>query len=587
VEKNLNNSRLLELNIRGLGVIESALVEFEKGLTVITGETGAGKTMILTALGLVLGSKSDSDFVRSGNERLHVSAKFSVSETLKHQIEEIGGVVDDEVLVISRSVTSSGKSRLLVGGNTVNLSSLNVISGNLVEVHAQTSSLRLSKSLLQRDLLDSYAKNQSDLSRYRDCFERYQELQDRIRRFEEDSRNKDAQLTELEDFLEVTRKIKPLHGEIDQIDQELERLGAVEELRHAASSALDLLSSEEHDVVGKLNAVDRLLGKGATKDPELETISTRLANIRLDLQDVLSELTRYLVDLQADPDRYEYLQQRKSDLNSLIKRFGRGSDRGTAFSLIIEDISTASARIEDLKGGERRIRELKNEEEQLFEELRTHAKVLSLSRRRAADDLAHAVKAEFEALAMPNASIYISTTTRDEDKPSSYTQTGIDEVSFLFKSYQEGEYLLLAKSASGGELSRIMLALEVVLAEASPIGTYIFDEVDAGVGGKAALEVGRRLTKLAQHAQVIVVTHLAQVASWADNHLQISKNETGSISESTISQVSDVDREIEIARLLSGQEESDAAKKHAKELLALVAKEKSQILQNPNDSLRV
>jgi DNA repair protein RecN (Recombination protein N) len=274
--------------------------------------------------------------------------------------------------------------------------------------------------------------------------------------------------------------------------------------------------------------------------------------------------------LDADPTKLEYLQQRKSSLNSLIKKYGQGSDREGAFVELIERARSAESRIEDLQGGESRIIELENELGKAFKRLKEKARDLSARRISVAKRLAGKITVEIQALSMPSAQLVIDIQSAEGEVFSDYSVYGLDEISLLFTSHVGASPLPLNKVASGGELSRVMLAIEVVLAEATPLRTYIFDEVDAGVGGKAAMEVGRRLSQLADSAQVIVVTHLAQVAVWANNHLVVKKSESGSISNSDVFSLSPEERKVEIARMLSGQSESATAQEHAQELLALV-----------------
>ena len=297
-----------------------------------------------------------------------------------------------------------------------------------------------------------------------------------------------------------------------------------------------------------------------------------------ELQEIKSGLESYTAKLEADPVRFDFIQSRKSEILQLIKKYGEGSDRDKALSNLIEEASIASEKLADLRGGDARLAELEKERLSLFGQLRDSAATLSASRLRAADQLSRRVSDELSKLAMPNAEFVSQVTSSSGESITDYTSTGLDEVIFLFTAHKDGKSLPISKAASGGELSRVMLAIEVVLAASSPVGTYIFDEVDAGVGGKAAVEVGKRLALLAKSAQVIVVTHLAQVASWADNHLVVTKSEDGSVTQSDIATVTGEDRRREIARLLSGQEDSKTAQQHAGELLELVAAAQAEMI---------
>jgi len=566
--KKVNKSSLEEISIRSLGVIESSNIEFKPGLTVLTGETGAGKTMVLTALGLVLGSKSDSDLVRQGQERAIVTGRFSVPKDLATQIIDAGGDVEDESVVISRTVSTAGKSRVLVGGVVSSTAAVSSFASSLVEIHAQSSSSKLTRPGVARELLDRFAA--IDLTTYQETFDAYQQMMRRIDKLKDQLSQADRQIAELSELADEFSKLNPKSGELLEIEDEIAKLGSVELLNQAVSTVLNLFENEDLSAINLLQQIRKGLESVNGKDKQLDAITERYTENLLNLQDISSELTSYLTDLEADPNRFEKLQQRKAALNSLLKRYGKGSDKEVAYEQLLVDGKNARERIADLSGGDQRIAELQKEADLLFKQLQDAGIAISQLRKGAAAKLSAKVTEEIKALSMPNASFVVEQIVGDSKNIKSFTSNGIDEISILFSAHSGGTPLPLNKVASGGELSRVMLALEVVIAEAEPIGTYIFDEVDAGVGGKAAIEVGRRLSKLSKSAQVIVITHLAQVAAWADNHLVVRKSENGSVTQSDVNEVTAKDRKIEIARMLSGQEDSQTAQEHAGELLAIV-----------------
>ena len=566
--KKVVKSSLEEISIRSLGVIESSNIEFKPGLTVLTGETGAGKTMVLTALGLVLGNKSDSDLVRQGQERAIVTGKFAVPKELAAQIIDAGGEVEDESVVISRTVSTAGKSRVLIGGLVSSAAAVSSFANSLVEIHAQTSSSKLTKPGVARELLDRFAG--LELEPYQEIFEQYQQMKRRIIDLKEQLSQADRQIEELSELADQFAKLNPKSGELAEIENELEKLGSVELLNQAVSSALNLFENEDLSAINMLQQIRKSLDQVNGKDKQLDQITERYTESLLNLQDISSDLTSYLSQLEADPNRFEKLQERKSSLNSLLKRYGKGSDKEVAFEQLLLDGKNAKERIADLSGGDERVAELEKQAQSLFKQLQEKAIAISNSRKESGAKLSAQVTQEVRGLSMPNACFVIDQVVADSENPRSYTSTGIDEIFILFAAHSGGTPLALNKVASGGELSRVMLALEVVIAEAEPIGTYIFDEVDAGVGGKAAIEVGRRLAKLSKSAQVIVITHLAQVAAWADNHLVVKKSESGLVTQSDVMEVSATSRKVEIARMLSGQEDSQTAQEHAGELLAIV-----------------
>ena len=566
--KKVSKSSLEEISIRGLGVIESTNIEFKSGLTVLTGETGAGKTMVLTALGLVLGSKSDSDLVRQGQERAVITGKFAVPKDIADLITESGGEVEDESVVITRTLSTAGKSRVLVGGAVSSTSAVNQFSQSLVEIHAQSSSSKLTKPAVSRELLDRFAG--VDLAEYQDIFNQYQQMIDRIADLQTQLSQRDKEMVLLSEFAAEFAKLTPKSGELLQIENEIAKLGSVEQLNQAVSASLNLLEDDEISAINLLQQIRKNLDQVGGKDSELDKLAERFTETLLNLSDVGSDLTTYLSNLEADPNRFATLQERKASLNSLLKRYGKGSERDAAFEQLIIDGRNAKAKMADLSGGDERVKELEVEAEKLFTQLKTLALEISKDRKASGEKLAKLVTAEINNLAMPNAKFVIEQKVADSSTPKNYTSTGLDEISILFAGHVGAAPLSLSKVASGGELSRVMLALEVVIAEAEPIGTYIFDEVDAGVGGKAAVEVGRRLAKLAKSAQVIVITHLPQVAVWADNHLVVKKSESGLVTQSDVIEMSEDARKVEIARMLSGQEDSKTAQEHATELLAIV-----------------
>jgi DNA repair protein RecN (Recombination protein N) len=561
-------TKLEEISIRSLGVIESSNIEFNDGLTVLTGETGAGKTMVLTALGLVLGSKSDSDLVRIGAERATVTGRFAVNQHIASSITENGGQIEDGCAVITRTVSAQGKSRVLIGGALTSASFVADLSDQLVEIHQQSSALRLTKPNVVRELVDSFGG--ISLSDYLAVYEEFTTLQKRLSDLKSQLARRDVEIAELTEFVKAFSAVNPKPNEIELIENEISKLGSVEDINQHLSTALNSLENDEVSAINHLQQARKELDRVKDKDAALDLILDRYLELVLGFQDVTSDLTSYLAGLEADPKRFEFLQNRKSEINNLIRKFGKGSDRSVAYEQLIEDGNNASLRIEDLSGGDVRVKEIEQELIKVFNQLKKEGQKVSQLRAKAAASMSQSVTQEIKALSMPNGEISIRCKENDPDQISSYTAGGINDLDILFCSHQGGKELPLNKVASGGELSRVMLAMEVVIAQTQSIGTYIFDEVDAGVGGKAAIEIGRRLSKLSKNAQVIVITHLAQVAVWADHHLVVKKSEGGSVTQSDVISIDEAGRKVEIARMLSGQEDSQTAQQHASELLHIV-----------------
>jgi DNA repair protein RecN (Recombination protein N) len=567
-------SFLEEISIRNLGIIEQSELELGPGLNVLTGETGAGKTMILTALSLVLGGKSDSSLVRHGSDRLSASATFSVAPSQVSQLEELGAELDSNSLIISRTVNADGKSKAVCGGVTVPAGTLAMISENLIEIHGQSANSQITKSAIQRELLDRFAGTElsAALTGYQKCFDTYSDLKSRLKDLKSSANKRDADIAEIREFIAAWSSLKAVRNECSATEDEINRLSSVEDLRIASEGAKSALEGEDAGALSLLHSARRALDSVKSKDSRLESIAERVSEAVFILDDAATDLASYATGLEADPQRLDVLNDRKSQLLTFIKRWGGGASSDEELVLLAAKAKSGKEIIADLEGGDDRIAELEGALLQAKKELLNSAKVLTDTRLIHAKRLSDQVTIEIQALSMPHTHFFVEVTSPDYTaslKESDFTQLGCDEISMLIRAHADGPKVALGKGASGGEMSRIMLGLEVVIAQTHPVGTYIFDEVDAGVGGKAAIEVGKRLHQLSKQAQVIVVTHLPQVAAWADTHFVVKKSNDGSVVASGVAKVEDSDRVEEIARMLAGLEESTSAREHAAELLAL------------------
>ena len=533
---------LTDVSINGIGVISAAHLELKPGFTVITGETGAGKTMILTALNLVLGGKADAALVRHGSERAVASATFEIPNIYSESFEERGVIVQDSQLVITRTVNSDGKSKANAGGIAVAIGALNEIADDLVMIHGQAASQTLTKPAKHRELLDGFGGYQGEIENYQNAFSAVTELKKRINAMKSDSKERESKLTDLEVFKAAITKLNPQAGELTDVNDEINKLSSVEELRIAVSGALNSVDGEELSALAALNQARKSLEKAAELDSALANNFDSIADAYFQVQEAVGSLSGYLEDLAADPSRLDYLQQRKSDLTTFIRKFGEGGDLDIALAELIERRANLENEISDLSGGDNRIKELENDLVKMEKNLLSAAADLTKARKKAALSLEDRVSKEIHSLSMPNTNFKVQI-----DQLDNLDSSGGDDISFLLQIHADGPLVSIAKGASGGELSRIALAIEVVIAESENIGTYVFDEVDAGVGGKAAIEVGRRLKQLSKNAQVIVVTHLPQVAAWADSHFVVAKDESGSVTQSQIDEVTDASR-VEIGR---------------------------------------
>ena len=554
-----------EIFIRNLGVIGEARLPLGPGFTAITGETGAGKTMVVTALGLLLGERADASAIRSGSAQAVVEGHWLIDDdgSVAERVRDAGGDLDDGELIIGRSLSAEGRGRATVGGRTTPVSVLSEIGEQLVVVHGQSDQIRLRSSTAQREALDRFAGAELSaiVGTYHDVFRRWQANQSELDVLVAES---DRRAREAEDLRIATAEIEaaaPQRGEDDELGERVDRLTNLEDLRLASAQALDLVSGqnsdEAADVISLLDTAKRQLERVAAHDGELAPIVEALDAANIAVSEISAQLSSYLGGLDSDGGReLETLQERRAELAALVRKYGHSLDE------VIDYLDQGSGRLLELDTDSDRIEALVDEvaaDEALVVEL---AGRLSAVRAAAAVRLADRVTAELGALAMPNARLSV----RVEDR-AEYSMSGKDQVSILLQPHSGAEPRSLGKGASGGELSRVMLAIEVVIAGNDPVPTFIFDEVDAGVGGAAAIEIGRRLAQLSHSAQVIVVTHLAQVAAFATNHLRVLKDNDGSVTASSVEQLEGDQRIAEMARLLSGLPDSENALAHARELV--------------------
>lgn len=561
-----------EIHIRDLGVITDAVLPLGPGLSILSGETGAGKTMVVTALGMLLGRRTDAGAVRTGAEKALAEALVTVPADHRAVtlVEDAGGDVDHDLdqatLQLSRTVAAGGRSRAHVGGRSAPVARLGELGETLVAVHGQSDQLRLTSAAAQRHALDTYATMHAAddfpqlLSAYRQTLAQYQEVCSQLQEIRDKVRERALEAQSLQMALEEIDTVDPQPGEDTDLDAESQKLTHLESLRSAATTAQAALNGGEIDpdapsAVVLVAAAQQALDQESDADPELEELAKRVRELAVLVNDVSADLSGYASGLDEDgPARLAQVESRRAALRSLTRTYGAD------ITEVLDFADTARTRLNTLVEDPHREEELATRRGELSTELEAQSLALTDKRLAAAAELSEAVRAELSALAMPNAALVVTVTPTQ-----TFDRHGRDRVEFLLRPHAEATPRPLGKGASGGELSRLMLALEVVLAAVDPVPTFVFDEVDSGVGGKAAVEIGRRLKMLAQHVQVLVVTHLPQVAAFADQHILVSKS-----SDSTVSDVRVLGREervIELARMLAGHEDSQAARDHARELL--------------------
>ncbi|ASW54733.1 DNA repair protein RecN [Plantactinospora sp. KBS50] len=580
-----------ELRITGLGVIEDTTLPLTGGMNVITGETGAGKTMVVTGLGLLFGGRADAGRVRAQPGRAVVEGRLRLAEPMATSVHtrvgDAGGEPDDDgSLLLSRTVSVEGRSRAHVGGRSMPVAMLAEIGEQVVAVHGQSDQLRLLRPAEQRAALDRFAgpEHEKLLAAVRDAFHQWRRIEDDLadRRRNARERNQEADLLRL--GLDEISRVDPQPGEDDDLKQEAQRLEHAEGLRTAAQLAYQCVTGsgepvdEAPDATALLGTARRTLEAQSGVDQALGELALRLEEAATLVTDVSAELSAYLAALDADPARLQAVYERRAVLRGLTRKYADD------VAGVIAWADRARARLSELDTSDELLDELDRERQRLAGEVAELSGRLSASRREAAARFADQVTVELAGLAMPHARIEVAVLPRTPGRGEptlvvdgaevGVAPEGVDEVELRLLAHPGAPSLPLQRGASGGELSRVMLAIEVVFAGSGGPPTLVFDEVDAGVGGQAAVEIGRRLARLARSHQVLVVTHLPQVAAFADRHLVVAKDTGGAVTTSGVHVVEDTERARELARMLAGLPDSDLGIAHAEELLAVAARER-------------
>lgn len=555
-----------QLRIKNLGVIRDATLDFAPGLTVLTGETGAGKTMVFRSLHLLFGGKADSALISTGAAQALVEADVLVEPNLLDWFSERGAQLDDNVLILSRQVNDTGRSRSFLGGTSVPASVVAECGEQLVAVHGQSDQLRLTKSEQQRLLLDRFAGVDvaTVLAEYRTLWNAHRELGQRIEALTSDSSDRAAQLDKLQQILDQVDALKPQPGEDHALHDEARRSANTEALFGAAMLAIGQLSGDDSSVASisqALATARKALEHEQHVDSALEPFVARLREVEILVAELSSDLNSYASAIDASPARLAQIETRRAALKNLSRGF-------VDIDEVLAWVEMNRPQLAELQGGDEALERLRHEQDAVWQKLTMVAEQLTNARTDASKRFSQAVSEELAGLAMAGASVDFEIT------PIAPGPNGADAVELGLISRPNAPRVPIHKGASGGELSRIMLAVEVVLAQADPIGTFVFDEVDAGVGGQAAVEVGKRLARLARTSQVIVVTHLPQVAAFADRHLVVARAEGDEVHSSQVVAVSEQDRVVELSRMLAGLEDSEAGEQLARDLLEVAEEER-------------
>ena len=549
---------LSELYIENLAVIEKATIDFSDKLNVFTGETGAGKSILINGINAILGQRVTKDIVRTGTDKAVISALFTdIGDNVLQVLDELGISTEDGQLFLTREIRSDGGSVARVNSRAVNVSVLKAIGETLVTIHGQHDNQILMAPERQIEILDSYAESEALIEDYHSSFRELQSIAKKINKIKTEQSKKEFRMAELADIVEEINALNIHEGEDKEIESELNISKNAVAISEALYMAKQLLSGDD-DTDGAVEMTQRASKsvEGYTDImTEISPIYDRLSSAAIEMEDISEEIGSLLDSLDIDPKRYDYLNQRSDELRRIMKKYGPELDD------VLTTLEISQNELDELSGAEQSLDELNKEKERLLAEVSKKAKALSDHRKKAGERFVSQVTEELEFLNMPKVKLVV------KQKTGKLTINGMDSIEFLISANLGEEPKPIAKIASGGELSRIMLALKNVIAEKDSIGTLIFDEIDTGVSGRAAQKIGIKLKQISRLRQVLCVTHLAQMAVMADNHLLIEKNIQGDRTVTTVRTLDHEQRKYEIARIMGGENITELMLENAEQYL--------------------
>ncbi len=549
---------LSELYIENLAVIEKATIDFSDKLNVFTGETGAGKSILINGINAILGQRVTKDIVRTGTDKAVISALFTdIGDNVLQVLDELGISAEDGQLFLTREIRSDGGSVARVNSRAVNVSVLKAIGETLVTIHGQHDNQILMAPERHIEILDSYAESEALIEDYHSSFRELQSIAKKINKIKTEQSKKEFRMAELADIVEEINTLNIHEGEDKEIEAELNISKNAVAISEALYMAKQLLSGDD-DTDGAVEMTQRASKsvEGYTDImTEISPIYDRLSSAAIEMEDISEEIGSLLDSLDIDPKRYDYLNQRSDELRRIMKKYGPELDD------VLTTLENSQNELDELSGAEQSLDELNKEKERLLAEVSRKAKALSDHRKKAGERFVSQVTEELEFLNMPKVKLVV------QQKTGKLTINGMDSIEFLISANLGEEPKPIAKIASGGELSRIMLALKNVIAEKDSIGTLIFDEIDTGVSGRAAQKIGIKLKQISRLRQVLCVTHLAQMAVMADNHLLIEKNIQGDRTVTTVRTLDHEQRKYEIARIMGGENITELMLENAEQYL--------------------
>lgn len=549
---------LSELYIENLAVIEKATIDFSDKLNVFTGETGAGKSILINGINAILGQRVTKDIVRTGTDKAVISALFTdIGDNVLQVLDELGISAEDGQLFLTREIRSDGGSVARVNSRAVNVSVLKAIGETLVTIHGQHDNQILMAPERHIEILDSYAESEALIEDYHSSFRELQSIAKKINKIKTEQSKKEFRMAELADIVEEINALNIHEGEDKEIEAELNISKNAVAISEALYMAKQLLSGDDDTdgAVGMTQRASKSVEGYTDIMTEISPIYDRLSSAAIEMEDISEEIGSLLDSLDIDPKRYDYLNQRSDELRRIMKKYGPELDD------VLTTLENSQNELDELSGAEQSLDELNKEKERLLAEVSKKAKALSDHRKKAGERFVSQVTEELEFLNMPKVKLVV------QQKTGKLTINGMDSIEFLISANLGEEPKPIAKIASGGELSRIMLALKNVIAEKDSIGTLIFDEIDTGVSGRAAHKIGIKLKQISRLRQVLCVTHLAQMAVMADNHLLIEKNIQGDRTVTTVRTLDHEQRKYEIARIMGGENITELMLENAEQYL--------------------
>ena len=570
-----------DLRIQNIGVIEDVSLEMSKGFTVLTGETGAGKTMILTAFQMVIGEKVDSNLVRANEKTAIVEAFIQVPDDkeIRNRLEELDISIEDGGTQLSRTIAREGRGKIILGGRSIPNSALEELTQSSITIHGQGDQVLLNKSSYQRELIDQFAgeKHQNQLISYQTEFTKFTSLKKKLEELKKAGTQNALRISQLQ---ESVKELTEANLEIDEEITITERINLInnsEDIFESLALADKLLNGGEDStssITNSINQARKSLDSAAAKSERIASLRDQIANLEIEISTVARDVNRDLASLDRDPATIDKLESRRALIKKLLVKYGPTSKEA------IEKIAIFNSELAENEDLPTAISNVEKELVLVIKDLSTIGQSLHDNRVKAATDISKSIEKELKSLSIPNARFQVGIETSEDPQGLSikldgknqslhFDNYGVDQITFEFSANPGQPLRPISKVASGGEMSRIMLAIELVFSQSVAAKTMIFDEVDAGIGGAAAIEVGKRLQALAKHHQIVVVTHLPQVAAFADKHLKVEKSASGNVTTSSVTELDQKARVTEIARMMAGIEDSTSALEHARELLEM------------------